>query len=240
MTAAESGARSAFRSSARARLTMASVLAAEFAGDHEALDLVGALADLQDLRVAVEAGDVAIEQVAGAAEDLHRLADHARRHLAGLQLGHGGLLLERLARIAPRGRVVGEPPGGLDFRRHVGQLELDRLEARDRRAELLAPLRVVQGHPHRPRGGAEGKRRDGDPPDLKRAEELPEPAARLAHHLVVGDPDVVEEQVPGVQALPPDPAQLRSERVPRRSLLDDETAETRAPPGVLADAGEDR
>src|SRR3984957_21144852 len=111
MTAAESGARSAFRSSARARLNMASVLAAELAGDHETLDLVGALADLKDLRVAVEAGDVAVEQVAGAAEDLHRLADHARRHLAGLQLGHGGLLLERLSPIPPRGRRNRGAPG---------------------------------------------------------------------------------------------------------------------------------
>ena len=48
--------------------------AAELAGDHEVLDLVGSLADLKYLRVAVEAGDVALQHVAGAAEDLHRLA----------------------------------------------------------------------------------------------------------------------------------------------------------------------
>ena len=47
--------------------------AAEGAGDHEVLDLVGAFADLEHLRVAVEAGDRRLEHVAEAAVDLHRL-----------------------------------------------------------------------------------------------------------------------------------------------------------------------
>src|ERR1700722_7301569 len=204
------------------------------------LDLVGSLADLKYLRVAVEAGDVTVQHVAGPAEDLHRLADHGRGDPARLQLGHGGLLPERLARVAQRGGAVGEPPGGLDLRRHVGELELNRLETGDRAAELLAALRVGQGHPQRAGGGAERERRDRDPPDFQGAEELGESAARLAYHLAVGNPDAAEKQVPGFQALPADTAQLRPERVARCPLLDDEAAEARLARGVLAGTGEQR
>src|SRR5215472_961187 len=76
--------------------------AAKLARDHETLDLVGALADLEHLRVAVETGDRALEHVPGTAEDLHRLAGHLRRDAARLELGHGGLLPERLAGVTQR------------------------------------------------------------------------------------------------------------------------------------------
>src|SRR5918992_4338632 len=89
--------------------------AAERAGDHHLLDLIGALADGEDLRVAVEAADGVLLDVAVAAVDLHRLLGRAHRQAARLQLrlrrrqaeGAAGVLLAR--------RLVGQEPGGLDL-----------------------------------------------------------------------------------------------------------------------------
>src|ERR1035437_2236210 len=47
--------------------------AAQRPGDHQVLNLVGAFADLEHLRIAVEAGDRGLEHVAEAAVDLDRL-----------------------------------------------------------------------------------------------------------------------------------------------------------------------
>jgi hypothetical protein len=55
-------------------------------GDHQLLDLGGALEDVIDLRVAVPALDGELARVAVAAEDLHRALGHPHGDLAGLQL----------------------------------------------------------------------------------------------------------------------------------------------------------
>ena len=70
---------------------------AQFAGDEQALDLRGALADLQDLGVAVETADRVFVHEAVAAEDLGRVAGVVHGGVGGGQLGDGRLLLERLA-----------------------------------------------------------------------------------------------------------------------------------------------
>src|SRR5262245_48381379 len=79
-----------------ARSSMTHLLAAECAGDHEVLDLVCALADLENLGVAVEACDRRLEHVAETAVDLYRLRRRPRRDAAGLHLRHRGFLHERL------------------------------------------------------------------------------------------------------------------------------------------------
>src|SRR4051812_2067991 len=48
-----------------------------FPGDDHLLDLTGALVDAEDAHVAVEALDAVVGDVAGAAEDLHRLVGDA-------------------------------------------------------------------------------------------------------------------------------------------------------------------
>src|ERR1700758_4497554 len=58
----------------------------EGAGDHHLLHLVGALADREDLRVAVEPADRVLLDEAVAAVDLHRLLGGAHRKPAALQL----------------------------------------------------------------------------------------------------------------------------------------------------------
>src|ERR1022692_3094329 len=60
------------------------------ARDHEPLDLLRALVDLRDLRVAHEALDRVLLDVAVAAEDLHRVGGDSHRHVAALQLRHRG------------------------------------------------------------------------------------------------------------------------------------------------------
>src|ERR1051325_8054645 len=58
------------------------------ARDHEPLDLLGALVDLRDLRVAHEALDGIFLDVAVAAEDLHGLRRALHRDVAALHLRH--------------------------------------------------------------------------------------------------------------------------------------------------------
>ena len=78
--------------------------AAELAGDHHLLDLVGALADREDLGVAVEAADRVLLDVAVAAVDLDRLLGRPDREPAGDQLRLGGGEGERLAARPSRAR----------------------------------------------------------------------------------------------------------------------------------------
>src|SRR3954470_6942939 len=105
------------------------------AGDHEALDLVRALVDLRDLRVAHHPLDGVLVDVAVAAEDLHRLDRHGHRGVRREQLCHRRPLAEpALAAIGDRARLVEQLAGGGRPRLHVGELELDALEVVDRRA----------------------------------------------------------------------------------------------------------
>src|SRR4051794_10587103 len=69
-------------------------LAPHRAGDHEALDLVRALVDLGDLRVAHHPLDGVLVHVPVAAEHLHRLDGHGHRGVRGEQLRHRRPLAE--------------------------------------------------------------------------------------------------------------------------------------------------
>src|SRR5262249_14834927 len=82
------------------------------ARDHEALDLGGALVDLHDARIAVEAFDRVFLHVAVAAVDLDRLVGDPVRGLAGVELGHRRLARERTSAIL-------EPRRALSTRRAV-------------------------------------------------------------------------------------------------------------------------
>src|ERR1700683_2579613 len=75
---------------------------AQLAGDQHALDLRGALAYLEDLRVAVEAADRGLVHEAVAAEYLGSGPRVVHRRVRRDQLGDRGLLLARLARPPPR------------------------------------------------------------------------------------------------------------------------------------------
>src|SRR5215211_401058 len=107
-------------------------LEADRTGDEDAHDLAGALADLEDLGVAVEAGDGELLHEAVAAVDLDGVAGGGDGGLGGVQLGDGGLAAEGPAGVEPgRGPLPGQA-GGVGANLHVGDLEGDRLEAGDR------------------------------------------------------------------------------------------------------------
>src|SRR4051795_1078182 len=87
---------------------------AQLARDHHLLDLVGALADGEDLGVAIEAADGVLLDVAVAAVDLHGFLGRLDRQAAGLELGLGGAEVEVAAGVLLQRGLVGEQPGRLD------------------------------------------------------------------------------------------------------------------------------
>src|SRR5947207_11440799 len=93
---------------------------AQLARDHHLLDLVGALADGEDLGVAIEAADGVLLDVAVAAVDLHSLLRRPHGEAAGDQLRLGGREGEGLAAVLEDRRPVDEQARGLALRRDVG------------------------------------------------------------------------------------------------------------------------
>src|SRR5258707_12718685 len=81
-------------------------LAHHLAGDHEALHFLRALVDLRDLRVAHEALDGVLLDVAVAAEDLDGLRRREHRDVAALELRHR----RRLRQLRPVDALVGHAP----------------------------------------------------------------------------------------------------------------------------------
>src|SRR3954471_19906102 len=136
------------------------------------LYLIRPLADREDLRVAVEAADRVLLDVAVAAMDLHRLVGRLDGQPSGLQLR----LRRHEAEVAPLilepCRLVGEQTSRLDLRGQVGELRLDRLEARDRLPERAPFLRVRERLVQGPLRQPDSHRRDPDPPPVQRLEEL--------------------------------------------------------------------
>src|SRR4051794_23825460 len=94
-----------------ATTTAPSALGLHRAGDHEALDLVRALVDLGDLRVAHHPLDGILGDVAVPTQDLHGLDGHRHRGVGCEQLGHGAVLPRlRVAPIGERARLVEQLP----------------------------------------------------------------------------------------------------------------------------------
>ena len=69
----------------------------ELPGDHVALDLVGALADDHQRRIAEVAFDIELGGIAVAAVDPDSIQSDLHRDLGGEQLGHPGLHVGALA-----------------------------------------------------------------------------------------------------------------------------------------------
>src|SRR5688572_31684153 len=113
------------------------LLAQHLAGDHEPLDLLRALVDLCDLRVAHEALDGVLLDIAVPAEDLYGIRRHGHRHVTALELRHRRRLRE--LRVVHPGvdhlaEAVEEAARGLALGLHVRELRLDELVLRDRLA----------------------------------------------------------------------------------------------------------
>src|SRR5437763_1104631 len=201
---------------------LASALGAERAGDDHLLDLVGALADREDLRVAVEAAHGVLLDVAVAAVDLHSLLGAAHGEASALELR----LRRREAEVAPgvllAGGLVDEQPRGLDLARHVGELCLDRLKAGDRPAEGAALAGIAQRLVERSLREPHTHRRDADAPDVEHAQKLPEAGTARAQEAVLGYVAVAERQGARVGGVPAHLAVGLALLVARRAVGDDE------------------
>src|SRR5581483_6470365 len=173
--------------------------------DHHALDLGRSLADQEQRRVAVEALDLVLLRVAVAAVDAEGLLDDLLARLRGEELRHPRLEVGALARVLHARRLEREHPRRLDLRRHVGELELDRLVLGDRLAERLALLAVAERQLERALGDADAAGGDVDAPDLERVHHLAEALAEpplLAPEDALGRADVaVVDELRGLYAL---------------------------------------
>ena len=147
-------------------------------------------------------------------------------------------LLERLAAVAQVGGPVGEPPRRLELGGDVGQLELHRLELRDRLPELR-PARVAYAVARS--STAWVRLRDSAAMEMRPTSRVRrnwlEPEVGIAEEVLVGHPHVVEVELAGVEAPPSDAAHLRSHGEAGRVLLDDEAARTAARPPPTARCG---
>src|SRR5437899_2498297 len=114
------------------------------------------------------------------------------RELARVQLRLCGGERERATLILEPRRAVDECAARFDLRRHVGELELHRLELRDRLAELLSLLRVREREVVRTLCEADSHRRNGDAAAVEDLEELVEAVATLAEQVLLGHGAVLE------------------------------------------------
>src|SRR5205085_14590 len=177
----------------------------ELAADHHALDLRGPLADQKQRRVAIEALDLVLLGVAVAAVDAQALLHAEVPRLRGEELGHPSLEVGALARILQAAGAQRQQPRGLDLRRHVGELELDRLVFGDRLAERFSLLGVAQRQLQRALGDTYAARGHVDAAHLQGVHHLGEAlvqAGLLAAEDVLGRAAVaVEHELGGLDSL---------------------------------------
>ena len=98
--------------------------------------------------------------------------------------------------------MIHEVLGRLDFGRHVGEGEVDALEAGDRLAELPPGRGVAEALLQCTLGDAEGERPQPDTSAVERMEELPEAVVHGPEHIFFRDNRVLQDQLPRVRGAP--------------------------------------
>src|SRR5258706_2570475 len=196
----------------------------ELAPDQHAADLVGARADVVELRVAEQPSRGKIVDVAVAAEGLDRFEGHLYRVLGGEQQARRRVL----ARGAPtpvverlRGAIA-ESARGLQPGVHVGELALHQLEGADRLSELLALVHVRQHEVHRGLHDAERPAGEHGALGVEPFHQHARAAVHFAQHVLRGDLAVLEHELAGVGAAHAELVELLRGRVTLHALLDHE------------------
>jgi hypothetical protein len=192
------------------------------------LHLVRALADLEDLLVAVEPRDRELVHEAVAAVDLERRSSRAVRQLARVELRHRGLAREVAALVLqPRG-AVDERAAGLDLRRHVASLNCTAWNARSACRTARAPART------RTRGRSalrepDAHRRDRDPAAVEDLEELRKPCAARPEQVPLRHARVLEREPRACRRPANRASASRRDLVPRRAVRDDDVRDLVSP-----------
>src|SRR5215470_16247817 len=107
----------------------------QLAGNHQALDLAGSLADEHKGRVTVIALDVELFGVAKAAMYAHRFERDFLAHLGGNEFGHTSFQIAALAPVLFLRGLLEQETRGLYLSRHISQLKLDGLVLGNRLAK---------------------------------------------------------------------------------------------------------
>src|ERR1700676_2349729 len=139
-------------------------------GDDQALNLAGAFVYLGDARIAVHAFDGIFAAVAIAAVNLHRFVGGARGHFGCEKLGDGSFHGETRTTVLLPGGLAHQEAGGINFRGHIGQHELNGLKVGNGMAKSRALPRVFQGVLERSLGDAGSLRGDADTPAVERGQ----------------------------------------------------------------------
>ena len=174
------------------------------AGDDQLLDLVRALADQEQRRVAVVALGAELERVAVAAVDAHRVERVVLRRLGREVLRHPGLEVGALAARLRCAACSDEQPRRLGARRHLREHQLHGLVVADLLAERLALLRVAERVVERRLRDPGAARGDVDAADLDPAHEVLEPladAGLAAEHARRRRAEAVEDELGRLDAL---------------------------------------
>src|SRR6185437_4483311 len=166
------------------------------ARDDDALHLVRALPNARERGITVEALDVVLLRVAVGAVNAHRFRRILERRFRGEELRHAGFEIAAFAAVERLRRIEREQPCGARPRRHVRELQLDRLMIADRLAEGLATLGVARRERERALRDADPPRRDVDAAELEPARGLVEALAfPLADQIVRRDAIVLEDEL---------------------------------------------
>src|SRR5215468_4285245 len=165
--------------------------------------LLGHRGDLVQAHLAPQALDVELLRVAEASERLQRGVARVEAGLGGEQLRGVRLLAARPAAVEqPRG-LEAHGLGGVELRGRVRQRMRDRLVLADGAVEHHAFLGVGDGAIERGAADADGLDADHDALRVERVEQVVEALADRADHVLLGDLEVLDDDLVGVDGGPP-------------------------------------
>src|SRR5213594_4609803 len=160
----------------------------------EALDLRRPFIDLRDALVSIQLLHDVVFDESVPAVDLNRRIDGSMGCLRCEEFRDAGFVRVPLPEILQVRGAIGQQAGGVDLRRHVRELPLNRLEVRNLLAERLSFLRVLRGLLEGPLGNSEGLRRDADPAPVESCHRDGEAFVEFSQQIVFGDPTAIEAE----------------------------------------------
>src|SRR5438128_204576 len=162
--------------------------------DDEPLDLGGPFVDFRDALIPVQLPHHVILDESVAAVNLNRGVDGSMGRLRREELRDARFVRVPLPTIFQVRGAVGQQPGRVDFRRHVRELPLDRLEIRDLLSERLPFLRVLRGLLEGPLADAERLGCDSDPSSVERLHRDREAFVKVSQEVLLRNPTAIKPE----------------------------------------------